>query len=69
MEGLRIDVRRRGLTVTAVCPGFVRTPMAPPESLSTPFMMSADEAARRIARVIVRRRGGLVCFPGGWPTC
>jgi hypothetical protein len=28
-----------------------------------PFLMSADEAARRIARAIARRRGGVVRFP------
>jgi len=64
MEGLRIALRRKGVTVTTVCPGFVQTPMAPMNS-ATPFLMSADEAARRIARLIARRRGGVVRFP--WP--
>ena len=62
MEGMRIALRSRGVVVTTICPGFVQTPMAPMDS-ATPFQMSADEAARRIARVIARRRGGLVRFP------
>ena len=65
MEGLRIAARGRGLTVTTVCPGFVATDMLPMDAASTPFLMSADEAARRIARVVFRRRGGIVRFP--WP--
>ena len=52
------------MVVTTVCPGFVQTPMTPMNS-ATPFIMSADAAARRIARVIARRRGGVVRFP--WP--
>ncbi len=62
MEGLRIAVRSRGVVVTTVCPGFVDTPMTPMES-ATPFMMSADAAAERIARLINRRRGGVARFP------
>jgi len=62
MEGLRIAVRRRGIVVTTVCPGFVETPMTSMNS-AAPFMMSADAAARRIARLIARRRGGVVRFP------
>jgi NADP-dependent 3-hydroxy acid dehydrogenase YdfG len=64
MEGLRIALRRKGVVVTTVCPGFVQTPMTPMGS-AAPFSMSADAAARRIARLIVHRRGGVVRFP--WP--
>jgi short-subunit dehydrogenase len=62
LEGLRIALHSSGVVVTTVCPGFVDTPMTPMDS-ATPFQMSADEAARRIARVVIRRRGGVVKFP------
>jgi short-subunit dehydrogenase len=62
MEGLRIALRSKGIAVTTVCPGFVDTPMTPMNS-ATPFLMSADSASMRIARLITRRRGGLVRFP------
>jgi short-subunit dehydrogenase len=62
MEGLRIATRTRGVTVTTVCPGFVSTLMTPMDS-ATPFIMSAESAAAQIARLIARRRGGLICFP------
>jgi short-subunit dehydrogenase len=62
MEGLRIALRSKGVVVTTVCPGFVETPMTPMDS-AMPFMISADAAARRIARLITRRRGGVARFP------
>ncbi len=62
MEGLRIALRPRGVAVTTVCPGFVATSMAPMNS-ATPFVMSADAAACRIARLIARRTTGVVRFP------
>src|SRR5262249_16477721 len=63
MEGLRIALRRGGVVVTTVCPGFVQTPMAPMDAALTPFVMSAEAAADRIARLIARRRGGVHRFP------
>jgi short-subunit dehydrogenase len=62
MEGLRIALRPRGVVVTTVCPGFVATSMTPMNS-TAPFLMSADAAARRIARLIARRTSGVVRFP------
>ena len=63
MEGLRIALRRKGVVVTTVCPGFVQTPMAPMDAAAMPFVMSAEAAAGRIARLIARRRGGVHRFP------
>jgi short-subunit dehydrogenase len=63
MEGLRIALLRTGVLVTTVCPGFVTTPMSQMNTAAMPFEMSADQAARRIARMIARRRGGVQCFP------
>jgi NAD(P)-dependent dehydrogenase (short-subunit alcohol dehydrogenase family) len=61
-EGLRIALRDKGIIVTTVCPGFVQTDMTPMDSAS-PFAMTADEAARRIAKIIASRRSGVVRFP------
>lgn len=54
-EGLRIELRPRGVTVTAVCPGFVRTDMTADKAHPMPYLMSADEAARRIVTALPRR--------------
>ena len=56
MEGLRIHLRDRGIAVTTVCPGFVRTPMTQTNEFHMPGLLEADDAARRIVRAIRRRR-------------
>lgn len=63
LQSLRADLHGRGICVTTVCPGFVQTEMTPLDATLTPFILSADEAARRIARLIDRRRGGVHRFP------
>lgn len=56
MEGLRIHLRDRGIAVTTVCPGFVRTPMTDINNFHMLWLLEADEAARRIVWAIKRRR-------------
>jgi short-subunit dehydrogenase len=56
MEGLRIQLRGRGIAVTTVCPGFVQTPMTAANEFHMPWLLDADEAARRIIRALKRRR-------------
>lgn len=54
-EGLRIELRSRGVAVTAVCPGFIDTPMTANNDRAMPFLMSAERAANRIVRALPRR--------------
>ena len=54
-EGLRIELRGRGVAVTCVCPGFVTTEMTAGKTHPMPFLMDADAAARRILGVLPRR--------------
>jgi short-subunit dehydrogenase len=56
MDGLRIHLRDRGIAVTTVCPGFVRTPMTDVNNFHMLWLLEADEAARRIVWAIERRR-------------
>ncbi len=65
MEGLRIQLRDRGVAVTTVCPGFVKTPMTEINDFKMPFLIDADEAARRIVWAL-RRRRKVYSFP--WQT-
>ena len=55
----------RGIRLHAVCPGYIRTPMTARNSFPMPFMMDAEEAARRTLRGIARGRTR-VAYP--WPT-
>jgi short-subunit dehydrogenase len=56
MEGLRIQLRHRGIAVTTICPGFVATPMTEVNEFKMPFLLQADDAARRIIRALRRKR-------------
>ncbi len=56
LEGLRIQLRRRGIAVTTICPGFVRTSMTESHAFGMPYLVDADDAARRIARALKRRK-------------
>lgn len=55
MESLRIELHESGVSVVCLCPGFVDTPMTRANRYRMPFLLSADEAARRIARAIATR--------------
>ncbi|MGH8683222.1 MAG: SDR family oxidoreductase [Burkholderiales bacterium] len=56
LESLRVELRGSGLAVVTICPGFIDTPMTRANPYAMPFLLPADEAARRIARVIEARR-------------
>jgi short-subunit dehydrogenase len=63
LEALRPGLAKRGITVTTVCPGFVRTAM----STGVPYkrkmkMLEPEEAARYLARAVLRRPRNCV-FP------
>ncbi len=62
LEALRASLGRRGVRVTTVCPGFVRTEMTSDNQFPMPFIIGAGEAARAIADGIERRRTEIV-FP------
>lgn len=56
MDGLRIQLRSKGIAVTTICPGFVQTPMTAVNEFKMPWLLSAEEAARRIVHALKRKR-------------
>ena len=56
LESLRVEQRGTGVDVLTICPGYIATPMTARNPYPMPFMLEADEAARRIARAIERRQ-------------
>jgi short-subunit dehydrogenase len=62
LEGMRVDLRGAGISVTDVRPGFVRTELTAKNTHPMPWMMGADEAADIIARGI-DKRDPVVAFP------
>lgn len=67
LESLRVELMGSGVTVVTVCPGYVATPMTARNPYRMPFLLSADKAARLIARAIARRKRFYVLpWPMGW---
>jgi len=56
LESLRAELHGSGVAVVCICPGYIDTPMTRVNRFRMPFLLSADEAARRIARAIARKR-------------
>ena len=54
-ESLRLDLRSRGISVTTIHPGFVKTPLTERAKSPQPFLMDVEPAAELIVRRL--RRG------------
>lgn len=61
-EGLRGKLMRRGITVSVVCPGFVRTPMTDDNPFPMPLLMEPEQAAAIIRRGLKRKKAR-IAFP------
>ena len=55
LESLRTELHGSGVAVVCICPGYIDTPLTRVNRFRMPFLLPADEAARRIARAIARR--------------
>lgn len=55
LEAARVELRRTGVDITIVNPGFIETPMTEKNRFHMPFLMKSDKAARKIAEGIERR--------------
>lgn len=52
LESLRVELRGSGVKVVTIVPGYIATPMTAVNPYPMPFILAADEAARRFARAI-----------------
>jgi short-subunit dehydrogenase len=64
-EALDGTERARGIRLHAICPGYVRTPMTDRNKFPMPFLMDADEAARRTLAGLAHGKTR-IAYP--WPT-
>lgn len=54
LESLRGDLRGSGIKVVTLAPGYIATPLTAINTYRMPFLLPADDAARRLARAIDR---------------
>ena len=52
LESLRVELRTSGIKVVTIAPGYIETPMTEKNGYAMPFMLKANEAARRFALAI-----------------
>ena len=64
LESLRLELRQHGVAVTTICPGFIETDLIRHNKHPMPFLMGPEKAAKKIVKVIARRRR-VFKFP--WP--
>lgn len=64
LESLRVDLRKHGIAVSCIHPGFVESPMTEHDEFRMPFMVPTRRSSLLIARAIARRRA-VYLYP--WP--
>ncbi len=60
LESLRVELRGSGVAVVTILPGYIDTPMTRVNPYPMPFLLPAEDAARRIARAIRARRSSAI---------
>jgi short-subunit dehydrogenase len=55
-ESLRLDLKPKGVDVTIIHPGFIKTPLTAGRHAQMPFLMELDDAVGKIVRAIEKRR-------------
>ena len=60
LESLRVEMHGSGVKVVSIAPGYIDTPMTAVNRYPMPFMLPADEAARRFAKAIDAGTGYVV---------
>ena len=55
LESLRNDVRKYGIRVTTICPGFVRTPLTAQNPYKMPFILEPEAFAERAVKAILAK--------------
>lgn len=62
LQGLRVTLKKHGVRVTTICPGFVESELTDEYEGKMPFLWPTDRAVRKIADSIEKNRGEVV-FP------
>jgi short-subunit dehydrogenase len=55
-ESLRLDLNPKGIDVTIIHPGFIKTPLTAGRHAQMPFLMELDDAVKKILTAIAKRK-------------
>lgn len=56
LTGLRHDLKGKGVQVSTICPGYIKTPMTEDLPFHLPFLIDQDKAVRLIMKAIMEKR-------------
>lgn len=62
LQGLRVGLKRYGIAVTTICPGFVKSELTDKAKFNMPFLLETEASATKIANAL-ERRASEVIFP------
>jgi NAD(P)-dependent dehydrogenase (short-subunit alcohol dehydrogenase family) len=67
LDSLRLELKPHGISVTTICPGWIRTPLTETIDVPKAYLMEVDYAVRQIVDAI-RQRRSFFAFPrpGVW---
>lgn len=67
LESIRFHLKTKGITISIVNPGFVKTPLTDKNDFRMPFLVDAQQAAKIICDGIARRKREIAFpFPFNW---
>ncbi len=55
-ESLRVEMKKHGVDVVTISPGFVRTPLTAQNPYKMPFILEPDDFAKRAVKAILARK-------------
>lgn len=61
-EALRVYLKKEGIRVNVICPGFIKTPMTDANNFSMPMLMTPEKAAAKIKKGLAKNKGR-IAFP------
>lgn len=73
-EGLRGYLKKSGVEVSVICPGYIKTPLTDKNTFPMPFIMDPEVAAKRIAKGLARNCSRIafprrLYWPLWWLSC
>jgi NAD(P)-dependent dehydrogenase (short-subunit alcohol dehydrogenase family) len=55
-ESLRLDLEPKGIAVTIIHPGFIKTPLTAGRQAKMPYLMELEDAVEKIVRAVEQRK-------------
>jgi short-subunit dehydrogenase len=66
-ESIRLDVAHKGIAVTIIQPGFIRTPLTSARANKMPFLMELDDSIPHFIKAIEQKKR-FAAFPWQFAT-